>query len=297
MRYINFNQLRSFHAVAETGNVTEAARLLSISQPTVTTQLKSLEQDYGVELVHRLSRGVRLTALGRSLHGLTLRLFGLEDEALELLDFARDLEAGHLAAGAVGPLFIMDLLGTFSGHHPKITISLKTGNTEDLLQDLLDYRIDVAVLGNVAHDPRLITVPYSRQAVVLLVGKSHAWGGRRQVRLEDLQGQPMIQREPGSETRRVLQAALAQRGVEPRVIMEVDRDSVHEAAAAGLGIGIVSEAELRPDARLQTLRFRGADVHTRADVACLEERESVRLITAFMQIARGGGANRGGRSI
>ena len=81
---MRITQLRSFHAVAHHGSVTRAAQALHVSQPTMTTQIRALEETYGVELFYRHGRGLTLTPTGRALYAVSLRIFSDEAEALGL---------------------------------------------------------------------------------------------------------------------------------------------------------------------------------------------------------------------
>lgn len=284
MRYINFNQLRSFHAVALTGNVTSASQLIGVSQPTVTTQLKQLEETYDVELLFRMHRGIRLTPTGRALYRLTMRIFALEEDALNLFADTQNLVAGELRAGAVGPYFSMRLLTLFNQGYPNVKISLTTGNSQDLLAMLLDFEIDIAILGNVAENPVLSRFLLSEQPVVLVVGQDHPWYGRESVGLDELDGTKVIYREQGSETRKVLEDALAERQINPHVVIEVHREAVREAALQGLGVGILSEPEFRPGEGLHKIAIDDATITTAAYLVCLKERADMRMIKAFIEL-------------
>lgn len=285
MRYVNFSQLRSFHAVALTGNVTSAAELLHVSQPTVTTQLKQLEETYGVELVFRMHRGVRLTPLGEKLHKLTMRIFALEEEALNVLRDESDLDMGQLSVGAVGPFFSIKLITEYNRLYPGVKVSLTTSNSSDLLDMLLDFRIDVAIIGNVEPNPLLTIYSISKHPVVLLVGKSHPWFGKKSAKLSELENMKVVYREPGSETRKVLEVALGERGIKPTVVMEVNREAVREAALQGLGIGVLSQAEYRPGQNLHMIPIEDSDIYTEAFMVCLKERSDMRKIRAFLNLS------------
>ncbi len=285
MRYINFSQMRSFHAVATTGNVTNAAKLLNISQPTVTTQLKQLEERYDIELAFRMHRGVRLSPLGEELHKLTMRIFALEEEALDLFDAANNLKGGDLIVGTVGPHFVMKLLAGFNKEFPGIKISVKSGNSEEIIDQLLNFKIDVGVVGNIKPDPALSIKLLSKMDIVLAVSESHPWYERQEVPIEALEGADLVLREQGSETRRVLETALIDNGVTPNVVMEVDRDALVEAAIEGLGAGIISEAEFRPGIGLKIVRISNAKIFTEAYLVCLKERREKRLVKALMGIS------------
>lgn len=284
MRYINFNQLRSFHAVATTGNVTNAAKLLNISQPTVTTQLKQLEERYDVELAYRMHRGVRLSPLGEELHKLTMRIFSFEEEALDLFDIANNFQHGTLTVGTVGPYFVMKLLAAFNTSYPEIKILLKSGNSETIIDQLINFKIDVGIVGNIKPDDAFTIKLLSKHHVVLAVGESHPWFKKDQIDIKQLEGANLVMREPGSETRRVLENALEERNITPNIIMEVDRDALREAAVEGLGAGVISEAEFRPGAGFKKIKILNADIYTKAYMVCLKEREQKRLVSAFMSI-------------
>ena len=285
MRYINFNQMRSFHAVATTGNVTNAAKLLNISQPTVTTQLRQLEERYDVELAYRMHRGVRLSPLGGELHRLTMRIFALEEEAMDLFDTANKFKHGNLVVGTVGPHFVMKLLARFNKDFPGIKISVNSGNSDDIIDQLLNFKIDVGVVGNIKPDPALTMRLLSKTDIVLAVSERHRWYEKDQIDIEELEGADLVLREAGSETRRVLEAALNERSITPNVVMEVDRDALREAAVEGLGAGIISEAEFRPGMGLRIVRIANADIFTEAFIVCLKERDEKRLIKALMGIS------------
>lgn len=285
MRYVNFSQLRSFHAVALSGNVTSAARLLHVSQPTVTTQLKQLEETYGVELVFRMHRGVRLTPVGQSLHKLTMRIFALEEEALNVLTNANDLEIGQLSVGAVGPFFSIKLLTEYNRKYPGVKVALTTSNSSDILKKLLDFQVDVAIIGNVEPNPLLTICPISKHPVVLLVGESHPWFGKKSAKLKELENMNVVYREVGSETRKVLEVALAERDIHPSIVMEVNREAVREAALQGLGVGVLSQAEFRPGQGLHMIPIEDCDIYTEAFMVCLKERSDMLKIKAFLDLA------------
>ena len=96
MKTINIAQLRAFHTVAAEGGFTKAARLLNVTQPTLSQEVKALEEAHGLLLLDRSRRTVVPTEIGESLFAVTRRLFAAEQEALELLGGARHLEAGRL---------------------------------------------------------------------------------------------------------------------------------------------------------------------------------------------------------
>lgn len=279
-------QLRAFHAVATARSFTEAARKLGVSQPAVSMQIRALEEAYGVELLARGRSGVAPTELGLALLEATRPLFALEAEAAELLRRAGALLGGHLHVGADAPFLVVPLLAAFRKTHPQVALSLSLGNSSQVLRDLLDGRSEVAVLSDRADDPRLFAVPASKSRQVLIVAEGHPWSTKRGLRLRDLQGAPMVLREEGSATRRSFEAALRAAKVEPQIVMDLgSREAVHEAVAAGLGAGVVIEAELGHDSRLVALPLLDAPIEHIEYVVCLAERRRLRMVRAFFEHA------------
>ena len=281
-------QLRSFHAVAQRLSFTAAARELGVSQPTITTQVKSLEEEFGVELFVRRGRRIELTETGGGLLDITRRLFADEKEAADYLNETRGLRTGHLKVGAVGPYHVTDMLAAFNARHPGLYVSVTVGNSRDTLRDLLDYRTDVAVLAHVDPDPRLVAIPYRRHRVVVMCPADHAFAARRSVRARDMEGQRLIVREAGSTTRRAFDQAMREGDVRPKVVMEIgSRESIREAVAKGIGLGVVSEAEFIPDPRIRALQVSDAEIYTYAHVVHLRERQNARLVRAFLDVLAG----------
>jgi LysR family transcriptional regulator, low CO2-responsive transcriptional regulator len=285
---MTYASLRAFHVVAFHGSFTRAAESLGVTQPTLSAQVKALEESYGVALLDRRGRGVAATSLGERLLEITRRLFLLEEEADELLSRARDLTAGHLRVAAGGPYYAVPLLAAFGARYPGVHISLSIGNSEQVLDALLHYRADVAVISDLEPDPRLEAIPYAEHRLVVFVPRRHPWARTRGIRLRDLEGQPMVLREIGSMTRRLFEQAIAKAKVAPRVVMEIEsREAVSEAVAAGLGLGVVSEAELGHDERLAAVQVTDVTMLTREYVVCLKERRRLRIVSAFLDQAYG----------
>jgi LysR family transcriptional regulator, low CO2-responsive transcriptional regulator len=283
---MRLSQLRSFIAVAQAGSISAAARQLLVSQPTLTTQVRLLEEKYGVELFHRLARGVVLTDTGRRLFELTGQLASIENDALQLLKDAGDLRSGRLIVGAVSPYQVTDMLAQFSHRYPAMGVKVRFGNSEFVLGELLNFRIDVGVLAHFAAEPRLHVLPYSRDPIVAFVSRDHSFSKFKSIRIEQLQGQRMVVRESGSTARKAMDAALARARVTPVVVMELDsREAIREAVAKGIGIGTVAEAAYTPDTRLHMLRFSNANAWTETHVFCLQVRRTARVVSVFLNIA------------
>src|SRR5690606_2034919 len=149
----------------------------------------------------------------------------------------------------------------------------------------LDAVTDVAITGNPGDDPRLYSVRLGSHEVQIFVNRDHPWAQFESVKLRQLDGQPMIMREDGSMTRNAIETTMAEHGVRPLVVMDVPREAVREAVCEGLGIGIVSEAEVREHSDLHVLRIADYPSYTQSYVICLRARQFSRPIAAFLALA------------
>ncbi|EOA03146.1 MULTISPECIES: LysR substrate-binding domain-containing protein [Herbaspirillum] len=283
------SQLRAFLAVARHRGFSAAARALGVSQPTLTTQVQSLEREHNVELFFRRGRRVDLSETAQRLLPIAQNIAELELDALNLLVNSGALHVGHLRIGAVGPFHVIEMVDAYRARYPQVELSIKLGNSAQSLADLENYVTDVAVLASVTDDARFHALPYADHAVVLFAHRSHPFYQRETVALAELEQQPMLMREQGSTTRLALEKVLQQAGVKPRVVMEIgSREALREAVARGLGLAAVSEAEFIPDERFRMVRIEGDPVSTHTYVYCLAERREGRLVGSFMKIAARG---------
>ncbi|WP_097304289.1 LysR substrate-binding domain-containing protein [Pseudomonas chlororaphis] len=284
---MNLFQLRAFDAVAREGSFTRAAARLFISQPAVTGHIKALEEHYQITLLRRTARRVELTEEGTKLAAITRAMFGLAEEAQAMLEANRQLLTGRLEVAADGPHLVMPMLASLRERYPGVTVNLRLGNAQETLAALLSEHADVAVLTEVEARKGLHLQSLGESRICALVPQGHPWLAEPEgVRLERLDQVIMVLREPGSITRRTFDAACAQAGITPKVLLELDsREAVTEAVAAQLGVGVVSSLELSPDPRVRALPIIGEGLLNRHMLGCLERRRELRLIQAFLGLA------------
>lgn len=281
-----FTQLRSFHAVATERGFTAASKVLNVGQPTLTSQVRALEEMFRVELFHRRGREIELTEAGEALIVITRRIMNLEGEARDVLNAFGGFHTGTLHVGAVGPYHATEMLSAFSEKYPGVRLAVKVGNSREMVEQLLNYSVDVAVLAHVEDDPHIFAMPYSRHKVVVFVSKAHPFAKRRKIRISELDGERMVLRERGSTTRLAFEDALKRHRVKINPVMEIgSREAVWLAVVRGIGIGVVSEIEYIDHPNLHMVEVSDADIYTTAHVNCLMERRSSRLIDAFFDVA------------
>lgn len=285
---ISHAHLRSFNAVATHGSFTRAAEILNITQPTLSGQVKELEERYGTRLFVRHGRRVELTDIGKSAFSITRLIFRHEEEVEQLLQSARALTSGQLRVGADSPYIATPLLAQFQRLYPGIQISIRYGNSKQLMGWLESRRCDVAFLPNIPQeDDRLYSIPLPPDRLVVFVHRDHDWAERRSIAIGELVTQRIVLREQGSRTRAIFEEAVSRAGHLLHDVMEIGgREGVREAVAAGFGVGIVAENELLADSRLRALPVSDADLANTEYVVCLQELRALRVNEAFLEMVR-----------
>jgi len=285
-------QIRAFLAVVQYGGFTAAAKALSTSQTTITSQIQAIEQEYAVQLFHRRGRRVDLSSVGLEFLTIARQIASLEGDASSLLRDSGELVHGTLKIGAVGPYHIIDMIEAYHELRPAMNLSVTLGNSEDVLRDLDNYVCDVGVLavcdvGAIAsalENEHFYMQPYARYPVIACVNAAHPLAQRDEIDLRELAEVPLLMREQGSTTRRALEDALDKIGLKARISMEIgSREALRESIARGLGVGTMSESEYIPDGRLHKVRIKGNPITTHIHVCCLRERQGTQLVTSFFE--------------
>lgn len=282
---MNHSQLRAFHAIALEGSFTRAAKVLRVSQPTLSGHVKALEEGYGVVLFQRGSREVAMTDFGRALFEITQRYFASEADAQRLLASAAGLVSGRLRIGADSPFAVIPLIAALKRRFPRVGIDIDFGNSLEVLNSVLAKETDVGILARIAPDKRLHVMPFRDARLVVFVDRGHPWAQRRSIALADLAGETLVLREPGSTTRAIFERALLDRGIEPAGTLEMEgREAVREAVASGLGVGVVCDYEFGHDTRLHRLNIKGARLRLTECAVCRREARTNPVVAAFLDV-------------
>lgn len=285
MRYV---QLRAFHQVAIAGGFSRAASELNLTQPAISDQVRKLEEEYDVLLFSRQHRQIALTAMGERLLAITHRLFDAEDQARGLLSESRALRLGTLRLAADSVHHVLQVLTAFREIYPGVRITVSAGNTETIVAQLQSYEADIGVLGDMAPHRDFEFIPLNAAPIIAVAAPNHPIASRRSLALAELAGLPLVIRESGSRTRRLLEQRAAETGVRLGYAIEVEgREAALDIVASGAGIGFVSEAELRGDRGLARIALDGPPILMEESLICLSERKENKAIKAFLDVARG----------
>ena len=282
--------------MARQRSFTRAAEELLLTQPAVTAQVKALEEELGVALFVRGSGTVALTPSGAVLLPYAERLKALADEAAEAVARATGEMSGTLALGAsqtIAQYVLPRLVAGFVREHPRVEVTAVSGNTERMLEDLAAHRIQLALVEGPARRKDVQVRGFLEDELVLVVPAGHEWAGR-EIDLETLRDAPMLMREVGSGTRRVVEEALRKAGLkrkEMRAGMELDStEGLLSAAEAGLGVTFASRWAARNHVAvgsLKEVRVTGLRVARRFSVAWAAGPEPAGVAGVFLRWVAG----------
>ena len=285
---MRYSQLRAFHNVARHGGFSRAAEALNQTQPSLSDQVRKLEQSHDTLLFFRDHRTVRLTGAGEGLYQLTQRFFEVEDTIDDYLGRSRAAVRGTLRVVADSAMHVIGAIGRFRQAHPEAFVTVQTGNTEEVLRRLRHYEADIGVVGNLDPAPDLETFDLGRTPIIGIAAQGLLPRGVRSLSFQQFNDWPLIFREQGSRTRANLEAAAARMDVRLSPVIEVDgREAMREVVASGAGIGFVSEAEFGHDTRLVRVPVTGGDLFMQETLVHMAMRRDVPVIRAFKRVVQG----------
>lgn len=192
---MEFQQMVSFVAVAEEQNFGRAAQRLHLAQSSVSLQVKRLERELGVELVHRAPQPIRLTAAGQAFLTEVKDVLGLTERAVDAARSVAEGRSGTLRVGfnfAAGRLVLPSALTRLHAEHPGIRVELTEARSGPQLRALAAGELDVAFVFGRPTDGDISAAPVQRVDVVAVVNRQHRWARRDHVGFRELAGQPCV---------------------------------------------------------------------------------------------------------
>ena len=251
-------RLKVFRSVAEHLNFRKASEHLFLTQPAVTLQIKALENDLGVRLFDRSANRVALTPQGSVLLRYARKISALAAQAEHELGAEGGKFSGELSLGVsttIAQYVLPRLIGAFLDEHPHVQLALRSGNTEQVVQLVLDGNVAIGLIEGPARERGVHTEPFMRDELVLIVPAN---SDPAHFSAQQLLGSSLLMREQGSGSRHVVEQALEKSGLKLKAFKSVlDLDSteaIKSAVEAGLGVGFVSRWAISKELELGALR-------------------------------------------
>lgn len=292
---MNLHALRLFHVVAETGSVTRAAEILSISQPAITAQIKKFEQELSLPLLKPEGRGIALTDAGEHFAVLAARLFAVEQQIEQYAAEYRDGGRGRLRLAATylpANFLIPSWIAKYKQRYEQVEMKINTTNSSDALKQLLGVEVDLAIYGGLPeeHPDSIYAEELFQDELWFVVAPSHSYANQ-EVTLEEMTRIPFVMREEGSSTRERL-LSLCRTYNAPAPSISLTFNGLHEAIAAvvsGYGANFVSSLVVKEQVRrgeLARVMVTGVQL-TNTIAVCTRKNETLSAsVSNFIQMIR-----------
>ena len=245
---ITIQQLEAIISLVEEGSFSRAAKRMLLTQPALTKNIKNAEDCLGSKLVNRSSAGISLTPEGKILYHYAKRVVKLRDEAKEKIQaLVKDTGGNiYLSASTIPATYILPrALSDFNKTNADIHIYIKTSDSEEAMNMVLDNEVELGFIGKKPLNKKLTVETLWKDRLALIVSKDHAWCKKKSITLPELLTEPFVVREKGSATRELFESYLRKSKsislAQFNICGELgSSEAVKEAVIAGWGASVIS---------------------------------------------------------
>lgn len=256
MRQSTLHQLKVFETVARLTSITRAAEELSLTQPTVSMQIKQLTQNVGVPLFEQIGKKLYLTQAGQELLITCREIFDrLSRFEMKIADF-QGLKQGKLKIATITTTkyFMPRAIAPFCKLYPGVDVALEITNHERVLERLNENLDDLYIISKIPDRLDVALHPFLENPLVVIAPKSHPLAQEKNIPITKLQNEAFIMRERGSGTRAAVEQLFAKHGVSVKVRLELGgNEAIKQAIGVGLGISVLSQHTFTAEAAMSGL--------------------------------------------
>lgn len=241
-------QLKLFEAVARHGSITRAAAEVHLTQPTVSMQVKSLEEKIGLPLTEQIGKQLHLTRAGEEVSNAARDILGRMGELQASLEGMHHNVAGPLSVAVVSSAkyFLPQFLGQFKRRYPNVDPRLQIVNRETILKRIADNADDLYIMGQPPEDHPVVADPFLENVIVCTARSDHPLAKRKGISLQEIANEDIIRRETGSGTRKAVDRLFTKADVTLTSHLEFDdSEAIKQAVISGLGVAFLSRHSLR----------------------------------------------------
>ena len=250
--HITLRQLEVFAEVLKSGSTTQASVMLALSQSAVSAALTDLEGQLGVQLFDRVGKRLVVNEHGRLLYPRALALLEQTTEIEQL--FRKDNGAIRVyASSTIGNYILPAMIARYRQDFPDLPLELSVGNSQDVINAVLDFRVDIGLIEGPCHSTEIISEPWLEDELVVFAAPSSPLT-KGPVTLEQLAASPWILRERGSGTRELVDYLLLSHLPRFQMAMELgNSEAIKHAVRHGLGISCLSRRVIAEQLQAGTL--------------------------------------------
>lgn len=258
-------QLRILKAIATEKNFTKAAKILYISQPSLSKQIITLEKNLNTLLVNRERNKISLTESGMLFLQYSERILSLCEESCRALIDLKKGERGNLTVGAsqtIGTYLMPRILALFAQTYPQINLKVKVNSTRIIAKNIINRNVDIAVVGGEFSDDlrkNLTICPFVLDELNLIISKSHPFAKKKIIQKEDLYCLKFITLNSNSTIKKFIDKILIQNQIQTKkleTILQLNSiEGIKTAVSLGLGAAFVSSSAIEKEIKLKTIQI------------------------------------------
>ncbi|MGD2037400.1 MAG: selenium metabolism-associated LysR family transcriptional regulator [Desulfobacterales bacterium] len=289
-------QLNIFCKVIELKSFSRAGKAVHLSQPTISSHIKDLEDHFNCRLIDRLSKEAIPTKAGELLYGYAKRMLALRDETETVLAEYNGKIQGRLVIGGStipGTYLMPQLIADFKRTYPDVIISLVIGDTDHIIDGILKASLELGIVGAKAETRKIVQEKLIEDEMCLIVPAGHRWAGQKRVSLKRLVSEPFIVREHGSGTLKSLGQNLSRCGYsieDLNVVAELgSTQAICQGIKTGAGVSVISKLAVAEDiqaGRLNALEIKGLDLKRNFYLTRHRHRSPSPLCRAFVNFLK-----------
>ena len=239
---MEIKQLKTFSTIAKTENFSHASDLLGYAQPTVTTHIKLLEDEFHVRLFERLGHKVKLTHDGERLLYYAENILKLSEEAVSA--FSEIEDAGKISIGANESFSVVRLpliLKDFVQRYPNADVSIKFGSVKTIHEALQNNEVDIAfLLTRKVNYPDLILETLIEEPIAVVTAPDHPFASRTSARITDFENQDLLITQENCTYRALIEDLINRNNVHPKSVMGTNNiHAIKQLVMSGLGVAIL----------------------------------------------------------
>ncbi|HEY6802896.1 MAG TPA: LysR family transcriptional regulator [Pyrinomonadaceae bacterium] len=290
---MEIRQLRAFVAIAESGTFTAGAQRVHVTQAAISMQIRQLETEIGARVFVRAPRHVILTEAGEHLLRRARQMLREHDAAIDEIAELAGAERGRLRIGSASAMVLTDelpsILKELRKQHPRAEISVMSGTSETLVDQILAGELDIAFVSLPVDARGIQTERLSEDQLVAIASPRHKLAKQKTISAYTLAGERLILGERGGNTRRLIDQFFAQAGVSLRVAMELSRQAaIRRMVEEDMGVGIVPLGSVKEDVdkgRLVSWWIEGAEINWELGLAQLSGGYESPIMQKFVSLA------------
>ncbi len=255
---IDLRKLEAFIKVYETQSFSKASKFLHLAQPTITLQIKDLEEFLGIKLFERHTRKVKPNKAGKIVYTYGKQIARLLKEMEKELELIKNEKGGIIEIGGStipGQYILPKVIKRFKEENPDVSVFLKVGDSKEIAEKVLRGDFDIGMIGAIFKNKELVYIPCYEDEIIL-IGPSGS--PKTEIELKELYSISLIKREEGSGTWKRAIEILHKEGIhieKLNIIGEMgSTEAVKEAVKAGLGYGFVSSLAIKLETQLNLIK-------------------------------------------